>query len=374
MGFFIFSDFCKKHNIPFYEKSCCVCVVGERNCGKTTSPLNEFMERASSTNKILIARLTEKQLKTQIQDFNNRFSGRFQIVGGLIYKLQKTLRPHYKKYDGDPFMFKRVECVGYVADLNNYHNYKSVEAKDVKLIFIDEIIQLDNMQMFYEKLINLFMTFARFNKPSILMIGNRDSVNNEIMVSWEIDPQKEAPTEDVVYNVAENVWYVDLGTEQFKDLYQQEDQDPHIVKTIAKFNPITNSYLNQGGYLVDYSLNVVPYKKKLEATFKPKFLCTFGERLAVFGECLDGKHAIVKHPDAIKAAQDYREDGKQLMTIPLDTQGFLVAESELVEKDVIESYLRTFLLLYKKGELYCDSFEMFDWLKQKMRFFMDLSY
>lgn len=364
MGFFNFNEFCEKHNIDFWNKSTCLCIVGERNCGKTTSPLNIMMDRAAPNNKILIARITEKQLKTQIQDFNNRFNGRFIIQGGMIYRLVEVRRTRrIKEYDSET-QLKRGECVGYVADLNNYHNYKSVEAKDVKMIFMDEIIQLDNIQMFYEKLINLFMTFARFNQPSILMVGNRDTVNNEIMVSWEIEPQKEAPKEDVVYKVAENTYYVDLGTEQFKDLYNQ-DTNPHIVKTIATFNHITNSYLNEGGYLVDFSLNVVPFKKKLASTFDAKYMVTFGERVAVLGSCLDGKHCVVKHPDAIKIAQE-----QNLTTIPLDTQGFLVPDSELVDKETTDKILRMLLILYKKGDLYCDSFEMFEWLKQKMRFYM----
>lgn len=364
MGFFDFNKFCEKHNIDFWNKSTCLCIVGERNCGKTTSPLNIMMEKAAPNNKILIARITEKQLKTQIQDFNNRFNGRFMILGGMIYRVEQIYRRRNKKFEGDDIQYRRGECVGYVADLNNYHNYKSVEAKDVKMIFMDEIIQLDSIQMFYEKLINLFMTFARFNKPSILMIGNRDTVNNEIMVSWEIEPQKEAPKEDVVYEVGPNTYYVDLGTEQFQDLYNQE-QDPHIVKTIAKFNHITNSYLNEGGYLVDYALNVVPFKKKLQETFDPKYLVTFGERLAVFGTCLGDKFCIVKHPEAIAKAQS-----ENLTTIPLDAEGYLVPESELVSKEVSDKMLRQFLIYYKQGKLYCDSFEMFDWLKQKMKFYM----
>lgn len=369
MGFFNFEEFIKKHNIPFWTKSCCLCMVGERNCGKTTSPLNTFMDRAAPNYKILIVRNTEKQLKTQVQDFNNRFLGRFMIQGGMVYRVVVTQKYRRKSREDTYDYYKRGECVGYVADLNNHHNYKSVEAKDVKMIFMDEIIQLDNIQMFYEKLVNLLMTFARFNRPSILMIGNRDSVNNEIMVSWEIEPQLTAPKEDVVYHIAENTFYVDLGTEQFKDLYQREDGESHIVKTIAKFNYIANNYINEGGYLVDYSLNVVPFKKKLAATFKPKFLVTFGERVAAFGECLDNKYCIVKHPEAIKIAQEYKENGKSLMTLPLDTEGYLVLDSELVSRDVVDKWLRTFLMLYKKGELYCDSFEMFDWLKQKMTFY-----
>lgn len=364
MAFFNFTDFCRKHNIPFFEKSCCVCIVGERNCGKTTSPLNLFMERASATNKVLICRTTEKQLRMQIQDFNNRFSGRFQIWGGLIYKLQPFNKVNGRLVKETETLYRRGECVGYVADLNNYHNYKSVEAKDVKMIFFDEVIQLEQVQLFYEKLINLFMTYARFNQPSILMIGNRDTPNNEIMVSWEIEPLKEAPKEDVVYHIDTNTWYVDLGTEQFKDLYENDENDPHIVKTLAKYNHITNLYLNEGGYLEEFSLRVVPFKKKLQDTFDPLYLVTFGERLAVLGHCYDKKLCVVKHPEAIQLAKDHN-----LQTFPLDAKGYLVPDSVICGRDTSEKILKTLLIEYKKGNVFCDSFELLEFLKQKMAFF-----
>lgn len=364
MGFFNFSDFCNKHNIPFFEKSCCVCIVGERNTGKTTSPLNMFMERASEKNKVLICRTTEKQLKMQVNDFNNRFKGRFQIWGGLIYKLIPYNKINQRNVEDDTY-YRRGECVGYAADLNNYHNYKSVEAKDVKMIFFDEVIQLDQVQLFYEKLINLFMTFARFNNPSILMIGNRDTPNNEIMVSWEIEPMLEAPKEDIVYNVGPNTWYVDLGTDQFKDLYDITDgRDPHIVKTLAKFNATTDLYLNEGGYLQEFSLKVVPFKKKLQDTFDPLYLCTFGERLCVLGHCFDGKLCIVKHPEAIEIAKE-----QKLETFPLDAKGYLVPDSVLTTREVSDKILKTMLIEYKKGNLFCDSFELLDFIKQRMSFY-----
>lgn len=364
MPFFNFTDFCRKHNIPFFEKSCCVCVVGERNCGKTTSPLTLMMERASPDNKILIARITEKQLKMQVQDFNNRFAGKFQIWGGMVYKLEKFNQIVKKKVIGETDIYKRGECVGYVADLNNYHNYKSVEAKDVKMIFLDEIIQLDNIQLFYEKLVNLFMTFARFNEPSILMVGNRDTPNNEIMVSWEIEPLPDAPKEDIVYKVGENMWYVDLGTEQFKDLYDRTTKGTHIIKTLATFNAVTNSYINEGGYLQDFSLQVVPYRKKLADTFNPMYLVTFGERIAALGKCLENGIAICKHPDAIKKAKD-----ENLVTIPLDNNGYLVQDSILATTENQSKILNMLLLEYKKGNFWCDSFELLEWLKDKMKFY-----
>lgn len=365
MPFFNFTDFCKKHNIPFFDKSCCVCIVGERNCGKTTSPLNLFMERATAENKVLICRTTEKQLKTQIQDFNNRFRGKFQIWGGLIYKLLPFDKVNRRKVYDNETLFRRGDCVGYVADLNNYHNYKSVEAKDVKMIFFDEVIQLDQVQLFYEKLINLFMTFARFNNPSILMVGNRDTPNNEIMVSWEIEPLLEAPKEDVVYHVGHNTWYIDLGTEQFKDLYDGSDgRDPHIVKTLAKFNTTTDLYLNEGGYLQEFSLKVVPFKKKLKETFDPLYLVSFGERLAVLGHCYDKKLCIVKHPEAIEKAK-----AENLEALPLDSRGYLVPETILTTKEVSDKILKTILIEYKKGNLFCDSFELLDFIKQRMSFY-----
>lgn len=362
MGFFNFSECIKKHNIPFYDKSCCLFLLGERNCGKTTSPIYEFMNQASETNKILICRNTKEQLKISVQDFNVRFAGKFQVYGGMIWKLQTVVALDKNKEEYE--VFKRTECVGYVADLNNYHNYKSVQAKDVKLIFFDEVIQLDGISNFYEKLVNLFMTFVRFNQTSILLIGNRDSPNNELMVNWDITPKQEAPKEDEVVNVKDNIWFVNLGTEQFKDLYNQSNE-PHIIKSLASLNTTTDSYINEGGYLQDFSMMVINYNSNMASTFDAYYLITYKEKEAVVGTFGEDKLAICISLDAVKKAKDLG-----LKVIPIDTMGFLVCDSEIMDEEYTDKILRRLLLEYKKKNLYFDSFEVLEWMKTKMSFRM----
>lgn len=360
MGFFNFNECIAKYNIPFWEKSCCLFLLGERNCGKTTSPLEIFMEKVSENYKIVICRNTREQLKTAIQDFNVRFSGRFQIYGSMVWRLKPVIA---KDKGGEEYeVYKRTECVGYVADLNNYHNYKSVQAKDVRLIFFDEVIQLDNISDFYEKLVNLFMTFVRFNKTSILLVGNRDSANNELMVNWDISPRKEAPKEDEVINVVDNVWFVSLGTEQFRDLYDKEGE-AHIIKSLASLNTITNSYINQGGYLHDFSLNVLNFKRHIKDTFEPYYLINYKEKKAAVGKYGEDKLAICISQEAIDMAV---EEG--LKVIPIDTTGFLIDDSEFVQEEYSDKILRLLLIQYKQGNLYFDSFEVLEWLKKKMCF------
>lgn len=358
MGFFNFNEFLAKHNIDFWNKSTLLAIIGERNVGKTTSPLTEMINKASTTNKILILRTNEKQLRMQIQDFNNRFKNQFMIIGGMVYKLTPYLK-YNKLIDQEETLYKRGDCVGYAADINNYQNYKSVEAKDVKMIFYDECIQLQTIPFFYEKLMNMLMTFARFNKPSILLVGNRDTPNNEFMVNWEIEPQEVAPQEDVIYNFAENCYYADLGTEQFKELYKN---DTHIVKTLSSFNANTNLYMNEGGYLEKIALNVLPYNKKIKDTFEPSFLVTFGKRYAALGYFEDKKTVVCVHPHSIQKAQE-----KGLMTIPLDAEGILNQDAALVENEVTENILSNLLLEYKNGNLFCDSFELLTFLEDKMK-------
>lgn len=359
MPFFNFRECIKKHNIPFFDKSVLMFLLGPRNIGKTTDPLNEIMGMVSENCKILIARITEKQLKIAIQDFNNRFRERFKIIGGMIYRLVPQVKIFNKnRYNDDEVIYKQGECVGYVADLNNYHNYKSVEAKDVKFMFLDEVIQMDNIQFFYEKLVNLFMTYARFNKPSILLIGNRDSANNELMVNWDIEPMINAPKEDRVIEVDKNVFFVELGSEQFEDLYKGDE--PHIIKTLAKFNNTTNSYINEGGYLKDLSLQVLSYKK-IKPDFDPLYKVSYMDRTACIGKYKNDCLAMVINPEGVKEA-----DNQNLRMFPLDATGFLVSDCEIVDKTYTDKLLYTLLDSYKKGKLYFDSFEVYEWLKTKM--------
>lgn len=360
MSFFNFKECMKKYNIPFFEKSCCVAIVGERNNGKTTNTLEPLMDMVSETSKILICRNTREQLKTATQDFNVRFSGRFQIYGSMVWKLKTVLA---KDKSGEEYeVYKRTECVGYVADLNNYHNYKSVQAKDVKYIIFDEFIQLDNITDFYPKLVNLFMTFCRFNNTSIVLIGNRDCANNELMVNWDITPKPEAPEEDEVINVVDNIWFINLGTKQFRDLYDK-DGEKHIIKSLASLNTITDTYINKGGFLQDISLNVLNFKRHMKDTFEPYYLINYLEKKAAVGRFGDDKIAICISKDAVDAAL---EEG--LKIIPVDTTGFLIDDSELVEEEYSDKILRLLLYQYKKNNLYFDSFEVLEWIKKKMCF------
>lgn len=359
MGYFNFQNMLDKYNIPFWDKSCCVAIVGERNTGKTTNPLESFMERAAENYKIVICRNTREQLRTAIQDFNVRFAGRFQIYGNMVWKL-KEVKSKDKNGEED-WIHKRSECVGYVADLNNYHNYKSVQAKDVRMIFFDEFIQMDNITDFYQKLVNLFMTFVRFNQTSILLVANRDCANNELMVNWDIPPQKEAPKEDLVYNVKDNIWFVDLGTEQFKDLY--EGKDPHIIKSLASLNTETDTYINGGGFIHDFSLNVLNFRRHMKDTFEPFYLINYLEKRAAVGKFGDEKLAICITKDAVDIANE-----QGLKVIPVDTTGFLIDESELVDEEYSDKILRMLLYQYKKNNLYFDSFEVLEWIKKKMCF------
>lgn len=358
MPFFNFKKFLKKHNIDFFNKSTSLTIVGPRNVGKTTSPLETLMEEVSNDKKIMIARLTEKQLKMQITDFNERFKGKFTIVSNMIYRVH-PFEKYDKLTDETTILYKKGECVGYMSDINNYHNYKSVQAKDVKFIFIDEVIQLDVLPLFYEKLMNTLMTFVRFNQTSILMVGNRDTPNNELMVLWEIEPYEKAPRDDLVYNYDTNCYYVDLGEDQFKDLF---DQDDHIVKTMSKHHHQTNLYMNHGGFLVRNAMNVLPYNKKIKDTFDPKYMVTFMTRKAAVGTFENDKLVVCINGDAIEKAEN-----QQLLTIPLDADGFLNRDSIFSTQDNIDKILKMLLIEYKKSNLYCDSFELLTFLEKKIK-------
>lgn len=334
-------------------------LTADRNCGKTTSCLNSIMKRVNHENKVLFIRNTEKQLKTFINDFNNRYKDKFIVRGGMVYQL-KPYTKYNKLIADDEIFYKIGDNVGYVCDINNYQNYKSVEAKNIKYVLFDEAVEIDILPFFYEKFINVLTTFERFNFPSLVILANRDQPNNEFMVSWGIEPSINEPKEDIITEFEPGYFYVDLGTDQFKDLYEDNDT---MFRKLAKYNVNTDNYIHKGGYLTEISMNVLNYNKKIKETFNPTSLVSWGERVAAmgyFGENQD-KVVVCVSPHAVDKAKE-----ENLLNIPLDAKGILVVDSVLINRSASDRILGALLYEYKQGNLYADSFELYTFLKDNI--------
>lgn len=162
-----------------------------------------------------------------------------------------------------------------------------------------------------------------------------------------------APEEDRVIEVDSNVYFCELGTKQFEHLYNNDDQ-PHIIKTLAKFNVTTDNYINKGGYLKDLSLQVLSYRK-ISPDFDPLYKVSYGERTATIGKYKKDCLAMVINPEAVKIA-----DEQNLRMFPLDTQGYLISDSEFTDRIQTDKLIFQLLTYYKKGKLYFDSFEVYE--------------
>ena len=250
MGFFEFQkDIIDNYQIDITQ-SAIICINAPRNIGKTTSIFNWLFidKRVDSTNKVLIIRNTAEQIKTAKQDFNARLLGRYQIWGNLIYVSIPVIHK-----DGS-ITYSRGEHVGYVGSLTTFTNMKSVEAKDVKYVFFDEYAQDTSLNV-YANFIAMIKTFERFNKILIILLGNRESANNEWMLKWNVLPNTTDFENNRMVQFSKRGWFIEMGSANYLDLNNSEC----LSNELATFDNDTNIYLNMDGYKKDFTLDVINY-------------------------------------------------------------------------------------------------------------------
>lgn len=358
---------CNKHNIDYKKGNCIICIIGPRNIGKTTNPLNVVLTNCDKNNeKCALGRISEKQLKENfVPDFNQRFVNQYKTVNKNIYKIIPYDKKNAETNQIETY-YKTGKHIGYTFDLNNQHNYKSVEAKDIKWILIDEIIQIETIPHFYKKLINTLKTFSRFNRPTIILIGNRDTANNELMVKWKIKPILKADKKDRVIRVRDpsgvdtNIYYIDLGEEDYQDLKDKYD-DTDIVDQAAKLDKETDLYINFGGYLEKLSLNVIPAEEIINNGFDAKFIVSFKEQsyvLGVFDD--DTKIALISDYDVLEVANN------ELANIAIDNISTLMNTTTINKNKTRDKIIKWLGYHFKENSLYFDSFSGLTEMKKLM--------
>lgn len=364
-GFFDFEQLCKslieKYNFDWINEAHTIFLICERNRGKTTSPLNYMLKNCTDKKRFIWGRLNKEQTKSFIQDFNNRseYYGKFIIKRNAFYNARIIIQK-----DKDDNEFESVISyglpIGHVVDLNNQVNLKSVSGENIRYFIIDEVVQDPPIKGLYGKFINLAKTFERFNKVSFLLISNRDTPNNEFLVNWGVDPTKEAPIYNRIEFPTPRTCYIDMGTKQFEKL--KEKYGLTMVEELASTNEMTDNYLNKGGFLKHFNMNILNYNKHIKDTFDPKFLLTFGEDDFAFGTFIkDGslKSCICISSDAIKKAVD-----QNLVTICIDNFGLFNYRSINIDKDDIDNLFELIIYDIKQNNLYADNFDILEYLKK----------
>lgn len=356
--YFNIVDVLKKYNIDYENESCIFCVNTIRNVGKTTSCLNWLADRVNPNKKVAFIRNNEEQLKAFKQDFNSRFAGRYMISGIMVWAVEKVLE--LDKEGNENVKYIKSNHVGYCGSISTYTKIKSIEAANIRYILFDEYNE-DSLSIrhIYVKWINMIKTLSRFSKVFVIMLGNRDTPNNEFMVKWGVMPQKEDFTDDYFVQFSPRGYFLEMGSQQFDGL----ENDKTLANELAQFDDDSKRYL-EGGYAKAVTLQVVPWEKMIKRTFKPLWKAAVDGEMCVFGEFF--------HPDLrIKAwalchTTEAVEMIPNLRAISLDSLSYQIGETTLNTQESIYKYIESLFRLHKKKLLYYDSFDVLTAMVSKM--------
>lgn len=358
-NFFSLEKILKKYNVDWTIDSFILCINSIRNVGKTTDVLKWTMDKVDINNKVGFFRNSEEQLKTFRQDFNNRFLGRFMISGSVVYNVIKV---EIQDDQGETqYVYKKNELVGYVGSLSAYTKIKSIEAANIRFIIFDEYNE-DSLKVrnIYVKWINMLKTLSRFSKVFCIMLGNRDTPNNEFMVKWGVIPSDQDFVEDYAYKFSKRGLFIELGSLQFANL----GNDDTLANELARFDKDSERYL-QGGYARKSYLQVVPYFKVIHDTFDPLFKIAMKDDIYAFGEFKHEKYgdcyALVIEPCALENA-----NAQKLVTYAIDSAAYQITETKLNNQESQYAIIEKLMRLHKKKKLFYDTFDSMVHITDKM--------
>lgn len=284
-----FIDIKKNYNLQTVENKI-YCINGGRNIGKSTSALKYAAKFSlKPKNKFVYLRNTGEQLMAAIKDLNNRFYNKFYFTMTHIYQLKQKKK---KNLDGEiEIIYVKDKVVGYTGTINAFDKLKSVEAADINYILYEEYNEnTGRMVGIYKKFINLITTLVRFSKKVIiLMLGNRDTANNEFMVNWGVEP-RENLLDDITYQIDEMIYFSEIGDKTFLGL----NNDKTIFYKLAQYDEETKRYLN-GGYIDGYKLDVINYDKRINNLKEIYFYLSSGEyfEIGTFDHWVEGKSLYI---------------------------------------------------------------------------------
>lgn len=346
MSYFCFEkDIIKKYKIDL-SSSNIICINGGRNIGKTTSVFNYLFNGIVNINsKILIIRNSGEQIKNAKADFNSRLNGRYMVAGSLIYEVV------VKKTKDDEVIYGRGDHVGYIGSISQFHNLKSMEAKDVNWVLFDEYAECDVLNI-YDKFISMLKTFERFNKINVIMLGNRETLNNEWMNKWGVLPNTHDFQNDRYVQFSARGHFIELGSRNFEDL----QNDKTLANELATFDAKSNAYLNMDGYKHDVTLKVKSFKE-----FKIKsYLYGIAMEEIPFALMIleDDSYLLAENATAINYIM---ENGYQMIAI--DNLSYTLDYTVFASIEAKGKIIRLLVHLMKAGKLYFDSFNGLIYLK-----------
>lgn len=331
-----------KYQIEWKNNSVLLCLNAMRNNGKSTAAFNFFFEEngVNEQNQILLIRNTEEEVKNLKQDFNSRFFGRYTISGSLIYEIKDC----GLNKEGEAIL-KRGKHVGYVGAISTYQKLKSMKAENIRWILYDEYAD-KNVFDIYDKFISMIKTFERFNRVFILMLGNRETANNEFMNKWGVIPNTLDYDNDRFVQFSQRGFFIELGNKQFESL----GNDKTLSNELAVFDYKSNLYLNQGGYKYDNSLKVVPFKN-LDID---KYIFGLAYKNVYFAlvTLKTGGCAICRDNEV----KEYLINNR-MEVLAFDSISYIEKETELIDMETRSNIATDIINFYKSDLLLFDSFD-----------------
>lgn len=348
--YFNIETYINHYNTTFKKKSKSKIIVvnAVRNIGKSYSTWKYAEKNSLTANKKLVyMRNQEEQIKFVVKDFNNMFHNKFLATSTHIYKLEKSI---IEKGEEQIAIYKKGEVVGYMISLSTYYKYKSGEFNDVNLLFFDEYNQREAYKQF-ENFISLGKTIERFSNIEMIFLGNRESANNEFMVKFGIDPIAEENKDGDIMIPIKNLnnpkeiigAFFEIGNKTYENLGNKN----MLIDKIAAFSNDTNNYM-LGGYLDDYSLFIINFRKHIQSSFIPKFCFVIAKVIYTFGKFQNKKFAVVRQ-------DNYFDEG--LKKYSLDSYSDQMQESLIIDDDEKTDLLELLFMKVKKNNIYYDSFD-----------------
>lgn len=332
----------ERYQIDWKSESTLLCINAIRNNGKSTAAYNFIFNDnvVNEENKVLLIRNTEEEVKNLKQDFNSRFYNRFKISGSLIYELRYL---GVDKEGND--IVKTGKHIGYIGAISTYQKLKSMQAKDIRYILYDEYAD-KNVFDIYDKFVSMLKTFERFNNVFLIMLGNRETANNEFMNKWGVIPNVDNFNEDRFINFSKNCYFLELGNKQFESL----GNDKTLANNLAKFDYKSNLYLNEGMYKFDNSLKVVPFKQIEIARYV--FGLAFKNVYFALVELKNGGVAIIRDNEARQYLIDNNYE-----VLAFDSISYIEKETVLIDMETRSNIAKLIINYFKEDNLLFDSFD-----------------
>ena len=366
-GFFSFKWLYEKY--PQYKDILLKIIITERNTGKSTATYEYAIQKSLRPNaKLLILRNNDIQMRKLIRDFNDRMKGQFICIGESIYNVEKEEFIN-KKTNEMVIKYTPKELVGYFANIANYANFKSLEAKDINLIFYEEFNERDsgvmkqgayiprneNIDMYF-KFINVVKTFSRFSQVEIIMLGNRDGFKNDFYVNWDITPVKN-PKDDVINEIKDEdtgeiigVWF-DLHPKNFEALGNKNT----LADKLARKDIRTGQYA-MGGYADEIDDLVLNYKKIIPH-FNPLW------KLTMFGRNFTMGYINNKEDGIFAILSPWHYNGDDLPVYALDKISKINKDTKIVDDEDLQTIIDGILKKIKEQRVLFDSYETLEIIK-----------